>query len=231
MESYLVEFEKEAKPGWSRKQKRCYHRLNSLLIFWQAFDYQILRVDLTSSKESNLLDIRKNHRKLRDRIEREFGFEGIEDFIVETSEGVGAVLHCVWAWKPKKVMKNISFYIDYEWLSKEWNLIHKAWAVSIKRYDKKSLFTRKRVSRYVVSQYVSGQSGFVRYSYSWKRTLGFPIVTYWKLFKDYWLNYAQVDYKEMIWLWEKFMAGERLPDVLNKGRWFYTIEEMRGQMP
>jgi hypothetical protein len=226
--SYQIEFEKEAKPGWSKKQKRCYHRLNSILIFWQAFDYQILRVDLTSSKESKLEDIRKNHRALRRKIEREFGFEAIEDFVVETSEGVGAVLHCVWAWKPKEETEDVSFYIPYEWLSKEWLRIHKAWSVSIKRYEKESAFTRRRVSRYVVSQYVSGQSGFVRYSYSWKRTFGFSLVKFWNAFKDYWLNYAGTDYKEMIWLWEMFLKGERLPDIVKgKGNWFITIKQMR----
>ena len=230
--NYQLEFEKEAKQEWSRKQKRCYHRLNSLLILWQASGYQLLRVDLTSSPESKLEDIRKNHRALRRKIEREYGFDNIEDFVVETSEGVGAVLHCVWAWKPRKVMKCIDFYIPYEWLSAEWLRLHKAWSVSIKRYDKESALTRQRVTRYVVSQYVSGQSGFVRYSYSWKRTLGFPLVEFWKKFKDYWLNYAQVDYKEMIWLWEMFLKGERLPDVVKgKGNWYMTIKEMRNYKP
>ena len=50
----------------------------------------------------------------------------------------------------------------------------------------------------------------------------------WKDFKNYWLNYAQVDYKEMIWLWEMFLKGERLPNVVNgKGHWFKTVKEMR----
>ncbi len=214
---------------WTTKQKRCYHRLRSMLCYWEGNGYQILRVDLTSSRESNVEDLRKNFRLLRRKVETTFDFPEIEDFIVETAEGNG-VLHMIWAWKAKKGFREKPFYIPKQWLSDEWSKLHKAIIVHIAEYDQKSSRSRNRVSAYIVSHYLSaGQGDLVRYSYSWRRSLGFPMVSFWKQFKVYWLDYACVDYKEMLVMWEYFLQGKRLPDLVDKGRFFYTIDEMRGQ--
>jgi len=199
-----------------------------MLCYWEGNGYQILRVDLTSANDSNSDNLRKNFRRLRRRVENVFKFDDIEDFVIETSEGNG-VLHMVWAWKPKKGFRQRTFYIPHKWLKKEWEKIHGAYRVYVRQYDKGSARTRNRVSGYLVSQYMAKQEGFVRYSYSWRRSLGFPLVSYWNLFKDYWLNYAGSDYGEMLSLWECFLQGRRLPDLINDGRWFLTVDEMRGQ--
>jgi hypothetical protein len=199
-----------------------------MLCYWEGNDYQILRVDLTSANHSKAEDLRKNFRRLRRRVENVFKFYDIEDFVIETTEGNG-VLHMIWAWKPKNGFKQRTFYIPHKWLKKEWEKIHGAYRVYIKQYDKSSSRTRNRVSGYLVSQYMAKQPGFVRYSYSWRRSLGFPLVQYWLMFKDYWLNYVGVDYKEMLAMWEYFLQGKRLPDLINKGRWFLTIDQMRGR--
>jgi len=199
-----------------------------MLCYWEGNGYQILRVDLTSANDSKAEDLRKNFRALRRKIESEFGFSDIEDFVVETSEGNG-VLHMVWAWKQKAGFRDKPFYIPQKWLKREWEKIHGAYRVYIQKYDKGSARSRSRVAGYLVEQYLTvGQSSFVRYSYSWRRSLGFPLVRYWKHFKFYWLYHARVDYKEMLWLWDRFLQGERLPDVENEGRWFLTIDKMRG---
>jgi len=211
---------------WSSKQKRCYHRLRSMLTYWESHDFEMLVVTLTSSPASNAIKLRDNHDRLRMSIEYNFGYKDIEHFIVETKEGYG-VLHIVWALKSGQGLVPNNFYVPQDWLSSEWYRLHKANIVYIKRYDNVSGSSPMKLSKYFVSQYYAGQQDFVRYSYSWRRTLGFPLVRYWTLFKDYWLNHAQVDYKEMLWLWDMFLRGERLPDVLNKGKFFYTIDEMK----
>lgn len=219
---------KEERKQWNAKQKRCYHRLRSMLAYWEGNGYQLLRVDLTSSNDSKSEDLRKNFRKLRRKVESVFKFDDIEDFVIETSEGNG-VLHMIWAWKPKKGYRNRTFYIPHKWLERNWQAIHKAKIVWVAKYDQSSSRSRQRVSGYMVSQYLAGhKSQLVRYSYSWRRTIGFPLVAFWKLFKQYWLYYAQVEYWEMLDLWEMFLQGQRLPDLVEKGKWFMTIDEMRG---
>jgi len=214
----------ESKGEWSRQQRRCYHVINTLLTYWVAHGYQVLRVDLTSSPKSDSEKLRYNHRQLRRKVEREYGFDKIEDFVVETEEGHG-VLHILWAWKGDK-----DFYVPQDWLSAEWDKLHQAYVVWIARVDKAAVGTRKRISTYIVSQYISGQAGFVRYSFSWSRSFGFSIRRYWKKHKDYWLNYHGSDYKEMLWLWEQFCMGKRLPDNVRGSGWFKTISELRGEL-
>lgn len=191
---------------WSRKQKRAYHRLISLLNYWEGQRYQILRVDLTSSPDSDYTKLRNNHDKLRKKIERILGFKGIETYILETREGYG-VLHCIWAWKQRDGFREKNFFVSQKWLSKEWERLHRAKIVWVAKYDKESFKSKKRVSRYFVSQYVIEQS-FVRYSYSWGRTLGFPLVKLWNLYKEYYLHYERMEFKDVILNWSNFMRGK-----------------------
>ena len=77
-----------------------------------------------------------------------------EYFCVNTSEAHG-VLHVLFAFTSRKG------YIDQKWLSKAWGEIHKAKLAFITKYRYK---TAKKLSRYFVGQYISGQCGFDRYS-------------------------------------------------------------------
>lgn len=226
--SYTVK-SSENKMRWSAKQKRLYHRLLSLLTYWEGHDYQLLRIDLTSSTESDSTKIREHHRELRRKVEQVFGFDGIETFIVETSEGPGSVLHIVWAWKPKPGMKQKRFEVPYWWLSMAWICLHRAYYVYIQKYDVNSARTKKRVSRYFVTHYLAGHDDqLVRYSYSWKRTLGFPLVRFWKQFQDYWLNHAKVNRLELYENWGYFMQGYRLADVVNGEGLLPSVDDMKG---
>lgn len=199
------------KKKWSDKQKRCYQRMMTLLLYWQSHNYKIIRLDLTSSNESDAEKLRYNHRQLRRMVEVKYGYKNIEDFVVETTEGNG-VLHILWAWRPPSGFAQKDLFIGKRWLSRKWQQLHKAKITHIQRYRIEEIGSRKRVSRYLVSQYLSDQgSAFVRYSYSWRRSIGYPIAKLWQLFKKYHFNYLGMrDMKKLIERWERFLMGERL---------------------
>jgi hypothetical protein len=46
--------------------------------------------------------------------------------------------------------------------------------------------SRNRLSRYVISQYVQDQCGYVNMCWSWKRSLGFPISRLWEEMRHQW---------------------------------------------
>jgi len=125
---------------------------------------QKLRVDLTTANGGDAGRLRRHLQELRRRIKRRWGYS-LEQFVIETSEGNG-VLHCVWAFDVKKAV-----WIPQEWLSEQWEKIHGAPIASIKRMGSGSN-DRKRVSKYMVTQYMVTQGGdsgsaLVRYSWSW----------------------------------------------------------------
>jgi len=147
-------------------------------------------VTLTSSAESDVESIMKHFQSLRKRLSRrdiEF-----EYFNVKTSEGYG-VLHLLFAFTSRK------WYIPWKWLSKTWEEIHGAKIVLITKYRYK---TAKRLGRYLVGQYVSGQSGFERYSWSRKELSGF--VRCWHFLKRWYSG------RELYRVWHCFLAGQIL---------------------
>ena len=80
-----------------------------------------------------------------------------------TREGHG-VLHMIWAWKcPDRSRK--SFFIEFEWLQANWQDIHGAFMVNVRRIGGSTRDAR-RLSRYIVSQYCGDQDGLVRLSQS-----------------------------------------------------------------
>ena len=94
---------------------------------------------------------------------RQLGFADIEYICVDTREGHG-VLHMIWAWKcPDSSRK--SFYIEFKWLQANWEEIHGAFMVNVKRIGGSTKDAR-RLSRYIVSQYCGDQNGLVRLSQS-----------------------------------------------------------------
>ena len=145
-------------------------------MYWQSRGYQFLWVMLSTANGGNGSKLAYDHKRLRLSLDRRFGFGGVEFFQVQTTEGNG-VLHVIWAWKGQR-----SFYVPQEWLSREWNRIHGAPVVWVGRVGN-SQRDRDRVSRYVVAQYCGGQSGFVRFSYSWWRS-EFPIGKCWEALKS-----------------------------------------------
>lgn len=186
---------------WTSQQKRVFHRVKSLLTFWGAFGYQVLWVCLTSAPDSDPKKLAYHHQILRQRVERELGYEGLEHITIRTSEGNG-VLHVFWAWKPKNGRRHRSFYVGQRWLSRNWAEIHGAPIVWVCRANLGNGGKRK-MARYCATQYCAGQSKLERLSWSWKRGLGGALVKTWrKMLEIYDWNLNAVIPK-----WEALLSG------------------------
>jgi hypothetical protein len=61
------------RPEWSRKQKRGYQRVRSLLWFWEAHHFQVLWVTLSTAEGGQADKLTYHHKQLRQRIERQLG--------------------------------------------------------------------------------------------------------------------------------------------------------------
>jgi hypothetical protein len=132
----------------------------------------VLWVTLSTAEGGQADKLTYHHKQLRQRIERQLGFRGLEYYQVRTEEGHG-VLHIFWAWRVPDGERARRFWISQEWLSAQWQSLHGAPVVWIKAYQPGHR-SRNRLSRYVISQYVQDQSGYVNMCWSWKRSLGFP---------------------------------------------------------
>ena len=189
---------------WSRQQKRIYHRVMSLLQFWMSHNYGILWICLTSSPKSDPSKLAYHFKILRQRIERKLGFKGLQYVSIRTNEGNG-VLHVLLSWRPPRGVRPYRFYIPQRWLSEQWEAIHGAkvvWVARV-RYGEKS---RRNLSRYIVSQYCANQNALVRISWSWRRSLGGPLVRTWKKLVEVCRNSGKT-IKDAIVMWDKLLAG------------------------
>lgn len=196
------------KPEWSRKQKRGYQRVRSLLWFWECHGFQVLWVMLSTAEGGNPDKLTYNHKRLRQRIEQQLGFAGIEYYQVRTDEGNG-VLHVFWAWRPAAGDRPRRFWIDQGWLSAQWQEIHAAPVVWIRAY-KPGRRSRNRLSRYVISQYVQDQQGYVNMSWSWKRSLGFPLGSMWESLRKSWQSQN---------VWREIRGQRALPRIILFRTW------------
>jgi len=155
--------EETKKRSLGKKQKRQYQRQLSWLTEAGGRNLQLFRLDLTGSDVSDASLLRRHWQELRRRIKRRYGLY-LDCFVVETSEGNG-VLHLVVG-----VAQGRAAWIDQKFLSAEWEKIHGAFIVSIKRMGGKKK-DRRCVSFYMVTQYMKNQgeggSALVRYSWSW----------------------------------------------------------------
>ena len=197
---------------WTRQQRRVYQRLTSWSYEAKSRDCQLLRVDLTTASGGPSHLLRKHLQELRRRIERDLGFKGLETFVVETSEGNG-VLHMVWAWAGDRAL-----IVEQKWLSEQWERIHGAKIVWIRRMglEKKDIRT---VSRYFALQYLANQGdALVRMSWSWRRSR-FAIGKAWKFMcralrrinrerqaQDWQYPCEDVPFSELLLAWEELLS-------------------------
>jgi hypothetical protein len=223
--SLLVNNGESSITEWGKKHRRQYQRLMTLLYRWEVMVLSIVRLDLTTAVGGDPKLLTKHFEALRRRIERKIG-KRVHYWWVQTEEGNG-VLHTLMAAEG-------SLYVEQEWLSEEWEKIHGAKIVYIKRY-KKGTYSRKKVSKYLVSQYLAGQLGNVRMGWSWKRTFNIPISKAWKLFCKLFRNRK---FYVLLAKWQAFLRGE-IVDVggtksisMEKGlfvnpewRWAYGLAE------
>jgi len=194
---------------WTKKQKRIYHRVNSVLTYWEAHGYQIRWVMLSSSEASDARLLARHHKELLRRVGRQLRFLNVEWFYVITREGFG-VIHAFWAWRPGDGEGQRVFWVGQAWLAERWEAIHKARVVWIAAY-KSAGRSRRLVSRYVVTQYVAEQDALVRMGWSWGRTFGIPLARYWQSFKAVYRKVPSVGgMKRLVQDWEAVMRGEEL---------------------
>ena len=205
---------KNQRGEWSRKQKRGYQRVRSLLWFWECHKFHVLWVMLSTAEGGDADKLTYHHKRLRQRIEAQLGYRGLEYYQVRTEEGNG-VLHVFWAWRAPPGERARGFWISQEWLSAQWGEIHGAPVVWIKAY-KPGRRSRNRLSRYVISQYVQDQCGYVNMCWSWKRSLGFQLGVVWDTLKRQWRgrNFVRMMRGEaalpwciLLRTWENLLAG------------------------
>lgn len=170
-------------------------------------------------------DISNDWTKLKKRIERKFGFKP-EYIRVKTSEGNG-VLHIVYRGK----------YIPQRWLSSQWSDIHNSTIVDI-RWIRSS----KQIAGYL-TQYVSSQYGFERFSTSWnwiKRGSGkdYKIIKegckdldYVCYSDEYNAVYFKIDFNLLMRTWRWYIFNTVFPGLVPSSDWlsdngkFNDIEE------
>lgn len=125
--------------------------------------FQCYFLTLTSAPDSPPDRLRRDWQALRKRIAREYDVEPsvIQYRGVDTTEGHG-VLHFLVAvpagWGGAK-----GYFADFKWLQQAWTEIHGAFHVNVKRVKHGDGHAR-RLSRYLVTQYVSDQDALVRMS-------------------------------------------------------------------
>jgi len=77
--------------------------------------------------------------------------------------------------------------------------------------------SRNKLSRYVISQYVQNQCGYVNMCWSWKRSLGFPLGGVWNTLKACWRQrnalrtmngQTGLSFIVLIRTWENLLAGQ-----------------------
>ncbi len=187
----------------------------SHLTYWQTQGYGVLWIMLSSANPGGLETLTRHFQRLREEIERKLGYKGLEFLAVKTREGNG-VLHGYLAWKGTGI-----FYVPQPWLSKTWDRIHGApvvWVNKVRRGGK----DRRRLSKYIVCQYLAEQNALVRLSSSWGRTFGFPLRRVWAAFREGFPLPVRVVQ------WTAFLAGEEV-QAENGDVW--SLDGVRAKWP
>lgn len=199
-----------------RKRRATYQRLMTLLNRWEYQRRSIIRMDLTTANGGDPSKLSDHYEELIRRIKRKTGVEDIQYWKMTTREGNG-VIHAILA-------GNVSLYVDQKWLSEEWEKIHGAIIVYVKRYRGGSL-SRGRVSRYLVSQYMAGQDAQAHVSWTWKTTFNVPIVRFWKQFKA---ASRGLHIKKIVKYWDRLIRDEVVefgPWACSLARGWYVLPE------
>jgi hypothetical protein len=232
--------------NWDRQQKRVYHRVNTVLHYWETHGYEIDWLTLTSCPDSDdASELAYNARRLRQTIERArlaYDADGnahslthldeLEHFTIRTSEGPDGkgVLHLFWAWKPHDGQHSRDLFIPQQWLSEQWGRIHgpydehseeetKPLYVWIEEYGGEDYHDRKHVARYCVTQYLGEHAEALEHcSWSHGRTLGGSLVEAWDAVK------AHTDgVQSAVEKWEEVVAGEAVTFGSTSDHFSYAI--------
>jgi len=217
--------------SWNRQQKRTFHRVHTLLSYWEQHDYQIRWITLTSSEESDDADrLAYNHRRLRQTVERArlaYDADGnghrldhvrsIESLVIRTSEGPEGkgVLHLFWAWDPPEGHHSRDFFVPHDWLSRQWGRIHgpydehdeepaqrlHTWIEKVGGVEYHSV---ENLAGYCVSQYLGDHGeALENVSWSWERTLGGSVTEAWQTVRN--MTESLEEAKDV---WHRVLGGE-----------------------
>ena len=150
----------------------------------RALDKRVRFMTLTSSPLSSWNELNSHFQVLRKRIARAFG--KLDYIKFRTNEGYG-VLHVVY----------VGSFVPQKWLSRNWQEIHGAKIVDVRKVR-----GEKRLARYLISNYLVSQT-FVRMSWSWGWVFrGF--VRMWKRFV------RKFGYPLCIKRWTSFLSSKIL---------------------
>jgi len=152
--------------AWTVKHWRIKGALRDFLLWSESVGGHRFFLTLTSSRVSGSRErLRRDFQALRKRLARKLQIDPSEVAYcgVDTTEGCG-VLHLLVS-VPRGKGRNARFLVSVEWLRAAWVEIHSAQQLRVVpvRSDKS---TARRLSSYMVSQYVAGQDALVRLSRS-----------------------------------------------------------------
>ena len=150
---------------WGRKHYRVRAACRDFLLVADRLGLHAFFLTLTSSAASDRGRLRVNFQVFRKRLARRLGLPPSEVRYcgVDTEEGHG-VLHLLIAVPPGRG-RSARFLVSVEWVRGVWEEVHGARqfrVVPVRRGEASA----RRLSRYIVSQYVAGQDALVRLSRS-----------------------------------------------------------------
>jgi hypothetical protein len=154
--------------------------LRDALRWWQANDWACFFLTLTSSPDSPVA-LAESWQALRKRIARELELDpcDVQYQGVRTDEGHG-VMHLLLA-VPRSALARSSYLLDADTLRGWWGAIHAATFVNVKAIQRGAGHVR-RLTRYVVTQYVSGQAATI---YKLGSRLSLPLTRLRKSFREW----------------------------------------------
>lgn len=155
----------KTRPKWGRKHWRTKRACEDFLIVAERMGWHAFFLTLTSSRSSDGGRLREDWQALRKRLTRKMGLSG-ESVVytgVDTWEGNG-VLHLLVAVPPGRGRSG-RFLVGVEWLRSAWDELHLARQLRIVPVRRGGSSARK-LSRYLVAQYVGGQDALIRCSRS-----------------------------------------------------------------
>jgi len=151
--------------AWSGKHYRVRNACRDFLLWAEGRGLNVFFLTLTSAPGGNRDRLRKDFQAFRKRLARKLQLEASDVSYcgVDTTEGHG-VLHMLVTVPPGKG-RSARFLCSVEWIRDAWVEIHGAKQLRIVPV-RRGAGSARRLSSYLVSQYVAGQDALVRLSRS-----------------------------------------------------------------
>jgi len=150
-------------PSWTKKHFRTRAACRDFLILAQRLGSLPFFLTLTSAGDGDGAALRRHFQTFRKRLARKLGIDPGEVLYrgVDTEEGYG-VLHLLVAVPPGRG-RSARFLCSVEWIREAWEDVHGARQFRVVPVRAGASSIRK-LSRYIVSQYIGGQDALIRSS-------------------------------------------------------------------